>query len=69
LRVSAKKFRQYCETNEKHAKSGRGEVHSASSGDVSHNQFSFFSRTIKLIQDSDLESDESVNKVNEFEFL
>ena len=44
-------------------------LHSASSGDVSHNQFSFLGRTIKLIQDSDLESDESVNKVNEFEFL
>lgn len=28
----------------------------------------FFSRTIKLSPDSDLKSDESVNKVNEFEF-
>jgi hypothetical protein len=28
----------------------------------------FFSRTIKLSPDSDLKSDESVNKVNAFEF-
>jgi hypothetical protein len=43
-KVYAMTLRYHAEVAEiirKHGKSGRGEVHSASSGDISHNQISF----------------------------